>query len=233
MQDMHNKALSSHSALITGLAVMDFRPGGKTLFYNSIRALGTGDGLYHKQQLVPFGDFVPFEAELRDVAAIFNLPMSSFTRGEENQAPLTVGKLKIAPYICYEILFPDLVAKTSNHADILVTISNDAWFGRSAGPHQHFQMARMRAIETGRYLIRSTNNGTSAIIDPQGAITHIAPTYVEATLKGEVYAMQGQTPFMRWGSSPILLLCALIVISVSILSFAQQQFSRRTVKQTQ
>lgn len=233
MQEMNSKALNNHSAIITGLAVMDFKRGGNTLFYNSIRAFGTGDGLYHKQQLVPFGDFVPFEAELRDIAAIFNLPMSSFTRGEANQAPLTVGKLKIAPYICYEILFPDLVAKTSNYADVLVTISNDAWFGRSAGPHQHFQMARMRAIETGRYLIRSTNNGISAIIDPKGGITHIAPTYKETTLKGEVYAMQGQTPFMRWGSSPILFFCWLAVIGLSLFSLVQQHFTKQAIRQEQ
>jgi len=218
--DQHAK--NQGSSLIMGLAIMQYLSEGHFLFYNSIRSVGQGSGLYHKQRLVPFGEFIPFENQLRGLTGAFDLPMSSFTRGDENQAPLLAGKHRIAPYICYEILFPDLVARTSRNAEILVTISNDGWFGHSSGPAQHFEMARMRALETGRYLIRATNNGISAIVDPKGKVTHLAPSFVETTLDGEVYAMQGNTPFMNWGSKPILSLSALILLSFAALSITRK-----------
>ena len=222
LNTLHQRAQDQGSSLILGLAIMHYLTDDKFLFYNSIRSIGTGEGLYHKQRLVPFGEFVPFEDQIRGLTGAFNLPMSSFTPGNENQAPLLAAGHRIAPYICYEILFPDLVARTSRHAEILVTISNDGWFGHSAGPAQHFEMARMRAIETGRYLIRATNNGISAIVDPKGDVTHLAPSFVETTLNGEVYAMQGNTPFMEWGSLPVLIPSGIILLACSILSLLRK-----------
>lgn len=222
LNTIHQRAQDQGSSLIMGLAIMHYLSEGELLFYNSIRSMGQGSGLYHKQRLVPFGEFVPFEDQLRGLTGAFNLPMSSFTRGDANQAPLLAGKHSIYPYICYEILFPDLVARTSQHAEILVTISNDGWFGHSAGPAQHFEMARMRALETGRYLIRATNNGISAIVNPKGKVTHLAPSFVETTLNGEVYPMQGSTPFMDWGSRPILILATLILLGFVVLSIKQK-----------
>lgn len=222
LDTLHQRAQDQGSSLIVGLAIMHYLNDGEFLFYNSIRSMGQGSGLYHKQRLVPFGEFVPFEDQLRRLNGAFNLPMSSFTRGDANQPPLMAGKHSIYPYICYEILFPDLVARTSQQAEILVTISNDGWFGHSAGPAQHFEMARMRALETGRYLIRATNNGISAIVDPKGRVTHQAPSFVETTLDGEVYTMQGSTPFMNWGSRPILILAALILLSFVGLSIKRK-----------
>lgn len=204
------------TTLIFGSAVMDGANTDELVFYNSIRALGLGYGLYHKQRLVPFGEFIPFENQIRGLTAFFDLPMSSFSRGKADQNPLVAGVYTIAPSICYEILFPDLTAQLSRNTDVLLTISNDGWFGHSIGPAQHFEMARMRAIETQRYLIRGTNNGISALIDPHGQVTHIAPSFVETTLSGEVFAMQGNTPFMQWGSWPVLGLAGLIVLAMSL-----------------
>ena len=218
LNTVHLEAQKQDSSLIMGLAIMHFLNDGSFQFYNSIRSMGAGEGLYHKQRLVPFGEFVPFEEQVRGLTGAFNMPMSSFSPGDKNQPPLLAGKHTVAPYICYEILFPDLVATTSRHAEILVTISNDGWFGRSTGPAQHFEMARMRAIETGRYLIRATNNGISAIVDPKGKVTHIAPAFIETTLNGEVYAMQGNTPFMNWGSLPTLILTGLILAGFGLLA---------------
>lgn len=218
LQQLDRDLRARNSTLILGTAVMEANTQDELLFYNSVRALGAGYGLYHKQRLVPFGEFIPFENQIRGITAFFDLPMSSFSRGKADQRPLIAGAYTVAPSICYEILFPDLTAQLSRNTDVLLTISNDGWFGRSIGPAQHFEMARMRAIETQRYLIRGTNNGISALVDPHGRVTHIAPSFVETTLHGEVFAMQGDTPFMKWGSWPVLGLAGLIVFGLSLSS---------------
>lgn len=192
-------------ALITGLPWRDasqFPP----LYHNSIAVVGTDhDGVYHKQKLVPFGEYVPFEDLLRGLIPFFNLPMSSFTPGQPDQPNLHALGQEIAPFICYEILYPDLVAARTQDADVLLTISNDAWFGDSAGPHQHFEMARMRAVETGRWLLRDTNNGLTGIIDPQGKVIDTLPQFTRDVLIGSYRPMQGTTPFMVAGVWPVML----------------------------
>ncbi len=194
------------TTLITGIP---FRPQGKRQYHNSILALGQGSGVYHKQRLVPFGEYVPLESLLRGLIAFFDLPMSAFTAGPSGQAPLQAGAFRVAPYICYEIVYPDLVARGARDADLLITISNDSWFGDSIGPLQHLQMAQMRALENGRYLIRGTNNGVSAIIDEQGKIVVASERFVATTLHGQVQTMLGSTPFSSFGSTPVIAGCAL------------------------
>jgi apolipoprotein N-acyltransferase len=173
-------------------------------YHNSILALGAGEGAYFKQRLVPFGEYVPMEDVMRGLIAFFDLPMSAFSPGPQNQAPLQAAGFRVAPYICYEIVYPDLVAKSARNADLLITISNDSWFGDSIGPLQHLQMAQMRALENGRYLIRGTNNGVSAIINHRGQIVAATEQFVETSLSGEVETMLGNTPFGSFGSVPII-----------------------------
>src|SRR5690606_19599896 len=121
----------------------------------------------------------PLESWLRGLIAFFDLPMSGFSAGPAGQDLLVANGYRIAPFICYEIVYPDLVADGARRADLLVTISNDSWFGASIGPLQHLEMARMRALETGRYLLRGTNNGVSAIIDHRGRILEQSPQFEE------------------------------------------------------
>lgn len=178
------------NALI-GLPIKNERGG----FYNGIIALGdNADGLYVKRHLVPFGEFVPFEDLLRGMIGFFNLPMSHMLPGPLQQTPIHAGPLHFASLICYEIVYPTLTLDSAIDANILLTISNDAWFGRSLGPHQHFQMARMRALELGRYLARSTNNGITAIVNHKGEVIAKAPQFVTTVLIGEVFATEGKTP---------------------------------------
>ncbi|MEH6822678.1 MAG: apolipoprotein N-acyltransferase [Motiliproteus sp.] len=194
-------------------------PAVTTRYHNSIMGLGNAAGLYHKQRLVPFGEYVPLENWLRGLIDFFNLPMSNFSLGAADQPPLLFQRsldenntmIRIAAYICYEIVYPDLVASNARNSELLLTISNDSWFGDSLAPHQHLQMARMRALETGRYLIRSTNNGISALINAQGLVLQRGPQFATDVLHGEVQPMQGITPFIRFGSSPILALSALLL----------------------
>ena len=212
LEKTHQQAIESQTALITGILYDD--PFERKI-YNSVTGLGLASGLYHKTRLVPFGEYVPLESWLRGVIEFFNLPMSVITSGEENQTGLQIGEERIATAICYEIVYPDLVANAAEDRGVILTISNDAWFGASWGPLQHLEMAQMRALETGRYVIRSTNNGVSAIIAPDGQLEQKSAQFVQELLQGEVTPMTGTTPFMRWGSTLTIGICLLLLATMA------------------
>jgi len=218
LEPLAERAALVDTTLITGIPN---RPAGDTRFYNSIVALGFGEGSYYKQRLVPFGEYVPLEQYLRGLIAFFNLPMSHMSAGPAGQPPLRAGAFRVAPFICYEVVYPDLVARAARRADLLITISNDSWFGRSIGPLQHLQMAQMRALENGRYLIRGTNNGVSALIDHRGRIIAQTAQFEDTALTGEVEAMLGKTPFGSFGSTPVIVGCggALVLMYLMYLGF--------------
>jgi len=212
LDPIDHRAREAGTALITGIPVRS--PVGA---HNSIIALGAGTGEYHKQKLVPFGEYVPLEEWLRGLIAFFDLPMSSFTPGPDVPPLLKVRDMNVAPFICYEVVYPDFVTRNARDAQLLITVSNDSWFGSSAGPIQHLQMARFRALETGRDMLRGTNNGVSAIVDFQGNLKAASDQFVATMLTGEVQPRQGDTPVMRTGSTPVLLLCALILLTFTRL----------------
>lgn len=199
-------AQTKQSTLVTGLQVMNT----KSEYYNSLIALGNGHGMYHKHHLVPFGDFLPFENWLRGLIHFFDLPMSSFMSGSKNQSLITAGTLKLEPLICYEIAFPELVRDGLKDADAIITLSEDGWFGDSLGPHQHLQIAQFRALETGRWVLRATTSGITAIIDDKGRISASIPQFQATVLKSTFQAMHGKTPWVKIGLWPliiVLLLC--------------------------
>lgn len=200
------------SVFITGIIYDDY---DKQKYYNAIIARGLGHGEYFKQRLVPFGEYVPFEAFLRGLIAFFNLPTSIIHVGPFNPMGLNANGVKVAANICYEIAYPDLIAKIAKEKDIILTISNDAWFGLSNGPLQHFDMARMRAIETGRYTVRATNNGISGFIAPNGDVIKTGGRFTRETITGQVQRVWGSTPFMVWRSWPITLLVFFIIFCCS------------------
>ena len=210
------RAVASGSTLLLGIPTRDANAAKRRGFdaFNSIAVIGADSGLYHKRRLVPFGEYVPLESWLRGLIAFFDLPMSSFSRGPAAQAPLVVHGQRVAPSICYEIVYPDLVGAGARDAGVLLTVSNDTWFGASIGPLQHLQMARMRALETGRPLVRATNNGISALIDARGRITVRGGQFTQEVIRGEVQPTTGLTPFARWGSWPLVLL--LIVAATTL-----------------
>ena len=215
LDQMAAQAKKHNTSLITGLPYL--YPATETQprrYHNSIMAFGEGSGTYHKQRLVPFGEYVPLENLLRGMIQFFDLPMSAFTAGSSDQAPIQAGNITLAPFICYEIVYPDLVSQWLPEADMLITISNDAWFGASIGPLQHLQMAQMRALESGRYLLRSTGTGISAIIDQRGHITTQGSQFKREIIRGQAWAYKGATPFSLTGSTPILLLSLLLCLGV-------------------
>jgi len=216
------KLAKQDKTLITGII-------GYTLandaYHNSIIALGklpegydyalTGENRYQKHQLLPIGEFVPFENLLRPLAPYFNLPMSSFQRGDKIQANLHSGLTTFTSALCYEIAFPELLRNNmTEQTGMLLTLSNDAWFGDSIGPDQHLQIARMRAIEFARPLLRSTNNGVTAIYNGKGEELGRLPRNRAAVLSKKVHPAFGKTPYQTYGSTPLYLYCLLILIGV-------------------
>lgn len=181
-------------------------------YYNGLIGLGAAQGSYGKRRLVPFGEYVPLESLLRGTIRFFDLPMSHFSRAPEQQPLLTLGGLRIAVAICYEIVYPDLVAGSAADANLLVTVSNDTWFGASVGPHQHFQMARLRAMENGKPLVRATNDGITAVVDARGQVTARLPQFEPGVLRAAVLPRQGATPFSGYGSIPLVVLCGLLLV---------------------
>ncbi len=210
-------AIAHHSAWVTGIPYIDFNPSavksdGDVPFYNAIAALGDDAvGLYKKQRLVPFGEYIPFPEIFYWVLPSLRAT-GSFSAGSRGQAPLEIRGHALAAAICYEIAYPNLTRLNARNSDFLITISNDAWFGKSDGPLQHLQMVQMRSKETGRWFIRATNTGVTAFINDQGEIVKRTDQFKTEVLRGNLPAMVGETPYMRWGDLPILLLSGLLIL---------------------
>ncbi|HCT4484645.1 TPA: apolipoprotein N-acyltransferase [Pseudomonas aeruginosa] len=213
---MGQVADEKNAALITGVPVRERLADGKSRYFNGITVVGEGAGTYLKQKLVPFGEYVPLQDLLRGLIAFFDLPMSDFARGPADQPLLKAKGYQIAPYICYEVVYPEFAAALAAQSQVLLTVSNDTWFGTSIGPLQHLQMAQMRALESGRWMIRATNNGVTGLIDPYGRIVRQIPQFQQGILRGEVIPMQGLTPYLQYrvwplaGLAGVLLLWALL-----------------------
>ena len=179
----------------------------QTRYYNAAHMVGpSGEttGVYRKQHLVPFGEYVPLQDALFFVSPLVEA-VGSFSAGRSAQAlPFKDGLISTA--ICYEIIYPGLVRElVLTGAELLTTMTNDAWFGLTAAPHQHFQMARMRAIEQGRYLVRSANTGISGIVDPYGRVIDQSSLFEEAVLVNEARLLKGVTFYGRNGDVPAYL----------------------------
>jgi len=184
-------------------------------YYNSVITLGTAPRqLYHKVHLVPFGEFVPpgFAWTLR----LIDIPLSDFSRGAPEQAPLAAAGQRIAMNVCYEDAFGDEIARRLPEATLLVNVSNVAWFGDSLAPAQHLQIARMRAIETGRMHLTAANTGITAVIDWDGRVIDRLPQFVEGRLDASAHGYSGSTPYARVRDWPAVILCLLILAAATL-----------------
>lgn len=197
--------------------------------FNSLIVLGTETpyhypsiNRYNKRHLVPFGEYVPFESLFRPIARHLNIPMSSMSSDSNNQSQLIMQGFKFAAVICYEIILPQLVWSTyTADTDFLLTVSNDAWFGNSIAPWQHMQMAQARAIEFGRPLLRSTNDGITVAIDQYGTIIKQLPQFKQTVLTIALSPAVGQTPFALWGTA-VYWLITLALLLTALLNYRKR-----------
>ena len=204
------EAVEHGSAVVAGVPVRE-APGGPNL--NAVAMLGPEAGLYFKRRLVPFGEYLPFAFALRPVVAALGIRMANFSAGAREQEPLRLGSHALGVSICYEIAFGSAVRMDLPEAALLVTVSNDAWFGDSIGPHQHLEIARVRAAETGRWLVRATNTGLSGVVSPRGEVRGRLPQFEVAADTFDVVPMRGETPYVRFGDAPALVALALWLVA--------------------
>lgn len=228
--ELSTTASNNQSTLILGIPRL---ANTQQQFFNSIIAIGKGQGSHNKNKLVPWGEYVPFENILRGIIAFFNLPMSNFISGNvitPNFGVLQSENLRWLPFICYEIAYPSYVIDHASQGDAIITISNDAWFGDSIGPWQHLQLVQMRALETARPVIRATNNGITAVIDSHGKIIQQIPQFEENVLVYEnLYGFEGITPIMYYGVNSVIFLL-LIMITGSCYLLRRKSRSQELVK---
>ena len=202
------------------LGILQPAPHAKTLdeFQNVLVALTEERQFYVKRHLVPFGEFYPVPEFIRGWMRLNNLPTVDAIPGPADQPPLTVAGEKLAITICYEDVFGAEQLKYLADATLLVNVSNDAWFGDSIAPHQHLQIARVRAAEAGRYLLRATNTGVTAVIDAHGRVVDELPQFEAGLLKATVRGYTGATPYARVGNYLVVLLCAAALVAVLAVS---------------
>jgi apolipoprotein N-acyltransferase len=211
-------ARQSGSRVALGIPLAD----GPEQYANGVLGLGAGGAQpyrYDKHHLVPFGEFIP--PGFRWFVDRMQIPLGDFTRGAALQAPFPVKDQAVLPNICYEDLFgEEIAAQIAAHPDtsILLNLSNIAWFGDSIALPQHLQVSQMRALETGRPMLRATNTGATAIIEPDGKVSAQLAPYTRATLTATVRGYQGSTPYILYGNSAMLALAALALVAAWLFS---------------
>lgn len=183
-------------------------------YYNSVVSIGSAGGAYRKRHLVPFGEFLPFPSLFQWFIDRFQIPMSNFTPGLRTQPALEAVGQPVGVSVCYEDAFGAEVIKSLPQATLLVNVSEDAWFGDSLGPHQRLQMARMRALEAARPMLRAANTGPSAIIDHEGRLRARSPQFKQTVLTGSIQRTQGATPYVRFGDWPVVAIVMSLIVAV-------------------
>jgi apolipoprotein N-acyltransferase len=183
------------------------------LIFNSMVSLGGERQFYHKKHLVPFGEYLPFRWLLEIFQKFVNIPMSDLSSGPGDYIVELRG-IPVGVSICYEAAFGEEIIQSFPQAQLLVNVSNDAWFGDSLAPHQHLQIARVRSLESGRYMIRATNTGISALIDDKGNIISRSGQFVKDVVTGTVVPMQGSTPFIIWGNWVVINISFILLLVI-------------------
>ncbi len=195
-------------------------------YFNSILLVDTEHRFYNKHHLVPFGEYLPFKSVLDRFLRFLKIPMSDFSSGDFKNKLLETSKGVFGMSICYEDAYGTEIRQSLPEANLLINVSNDAWFGDSMAPHQHLQIARMRAIENGRYLLRSTNTGISAVIDNKGKVISRSPQFEPHALNVSVKLFTGETPYSRLGNYFILNLSFLILVIIIFMQYRSRSRSK-------
>jgi len=207
--------LTARGEVLAGVVT---RGSGKR-YFNAAVALkgGVAGASYAKSHLVPLGEFAP--AGFAWMLALMRIPMADFSAGPAAQPPLAMAGQRIAPNICYEDLFGEEIIRALPQATLLINISNTAWFGHSLAQPQHLQIAQMRAVETGRPMLRATNTGMTAVIGPDGRVQAVLPAFTAGALNAQVQGYGGATPYVRTGNG--------LILGIALLSLVPAGLRRR------
>jgi apolipoprotein N-acyltransferase len=199
--------------VLLGILESSTERSAEARIFNSVVMLGGDERqFYRKRHLVPFGEYFPVPESVREWMKMQNLPYTDLAAGGESQPLLTTANgVKLAVAICYEDAFGVEQLYAFPGADLLINVSNDAWFGDSIAPHQHLQIARMRALEVGRYVVRSTNTGISAFIGPGGELLQKGKQFQEEIMTADVRAHRGTTIYANCGNWLVMGICFLIL----------------------
>lgn len=214
-------ARAAGSDLLMGVMRMDedVPAGAEPLYYNSLLGLGGGEpAFYDKRHLVPFGEYFPVPSFVRTWLRLMNLPYSDFTPGATRQQPFELAGTRLAASICYEDAYAGLLRAGTRASGALVNVTNDAWFGRSPARYQHLQVARMRALEAQRFMLRAANDGVSAVIGPDGRVLQAAPEFTPVVLRAQFTPRQGSTPFLAVGNAMVVTLAALLLAGYALIA---------------
>jgi apolipoprotein N-acyltransferase len=218
LEALSTSAKKNKSTLLIGVPIVEGDAA-----YNSLIAIGNGSGIYHKRHLVPFGEYIPLKPLYEWMLQIFHIPMSNFQPGTKEQLPLLAGGIPIGPYICYEVAYPIEFLLFLPNAKLLLTITDDSWFGHSIAAKQHLQMAQFRALETGRYLLYSGNTGITAIINDKGQVVASLPAFKEGSLTAWTQPMCGRTPWVIWKNYPLF---GIMLITLSLHFFRRFRYAQ-------
>ena len=211
LAQLANHARQNDGDILVGMVEA---PSERNEYYNSMFSFGTSpDQSYRKHHLVPFGEFIPLKAVFGWVINVLKIPLSDFSRGGLDQQPMNIAGQRVAVNICYEDVFGEEIIRQLPQATLLANVSNDAWFGRSIGPRQHLQISQMRALETGRYMLRATNTGVTAIINERGVVLQQVEVFTTTALHGMAQGFAGATPYVRFGNSLVLGLAGMILFA--------------------
>lgn len=202
---------NDRSSLISGLFTKEEKK-----YYNSMVFFSDDIQIYNKRKLVPFGEYTPWYDSLTKLTESLRLPLSNLSHGSERIENITIGNVNIIPMICFESTFPHLITSNSNN-EIIVNISNDAWFGNSLASYQHLQITQIRALEFNRYILRATNTGISAVIDNKGLIVDYIENDVEGTMRGTIPTKMNRSFYSEYGDIVILMLIFFSLISRGLI----------------
>lgn len=220
-RDVYSEASAKGSSLVMGTLRAEVNAQtGEEEFFNSVLAMDRstpGVGWHDKYHLVPFTEFVPVPGFVRQWLRLMTLPYSDFNRGPANPPPLEAAGQRIAAGVCYEDAYGSTQLPALRTATMLVNVTNDAWFGRSPARYQHLQISRMRAMESGRPMVRAANDGVSAVIGHRGEIVAMAPEYEANVLRAELQPRIGLTPYAHTGNWPAICLALVFVLGGAYL----------------
>lgn len=226
LTQMSTKAKQSGSAVLLGIphpTMMD-----EDSYSNAMISLGAAKGLYLKQHLVPFGEYIP--KPLQTISKWLAIPQVNLSPGKKNQTLVKVQRHPIAALICYELAYGDLLRRQLPKAEWIVSISDDGWFGHSLAMYQQLQMAQVRSLETSRYQVVANNDGLSSVIDAQGELIASSPAFSADTLKASIVPSIGSTPWILFGDSPIFIFCVLIIFSYGFYRIVELKRQQKNIQ---